>query len=135
MPIRHLLALNAAIEAARAGEQGSGVAVVADEVRNLAGRTTSATRKIQSIIGSLQGNVKQAVVLMEKSMESVRNGARDVEVTGLAFSTVKEHILPLIEGVSLVATAAEDQSTASNKIMGNMLHITQVVDQRLPKVK
>ncbi len=109
--------------------------MVADEVRNLAGRTTSATRKIQSIIGSLQGNVKQAVVLMEKSMESVRNGARDVEVTGLAFSTVKEHILPLIEGVSLVATAAEDQSTASNKIMGNMLHITQVVDQRLPKVK
>ena len=125
----NLLALNAAIEAARAGEQGRGFAVVADEVRSLAGRTTSATREIQSIIGSLQGNVRQVVVLMDKSTESVRNGARDVQMTGQAFSTVKEHIIPLIQHVSQVATAAEEQSGASNTIMGNMHHIAQVVHE------
>ncbi len=123
----NLLALNAAIEAARAGEQGRGFAVVADEVRNLAERTTSATREIQSIIGSLQGDVQRVVVLMEENTGSVRAGAQDVQLSGQAIGSVKEHIIPLIEHVSQVATAAEEQSATSSGIMENMQHIAQVV--------
>ena len=123
----NLLALNAAIEAARAGEQGRGFAVVADEVRSLAERTTTATREVQSIIASLQGDVKNVVTSMEQSAGSVRNGTKDVQLSSQAIGTIKEQIAPLIEHVSQVATAAEEQSTTSNSITEGMRRISEVI--------
>jgi methyl-accepting chemotaxis protein len=123
----NLLALNAAIEAARAGEQGRGFAVVADEVRRLAERTTSSTREIQSIIGSLQGDVKNVVGSMEKSAQSVRIGNEDVQHSSRAIGSIKEQISPLLEYVSQVATAAEEQSATSSSITDSMHQIIGVV--------
>jgi methyl-accepting chemotaxis protein len=123
----NLLALNAAIEAARAGEQGRGFAVVADEVRRLAERTTASTREIQSIIGSLQGDVKKVVGSMERSAESVRTGSEDVQHSSRAIGSIKEQITPLLEYVAQVATAAEEQSATSANITASMHQITGVV--------
>jgi methyl-accepting chemotaxis protein len=63
----NLLALNAAIEAARAGEQGRGFAVVADEVRQLAGRTSTATEQIASVVLQNQKLVDETVGEMANS--------------------------------------------------------------------
>jgi len=123
----NLLALNAAIEAARAGEQGRGFAVVADEVRRLAERTTSSTREIQSIIGSLQGDVRNVVGSMERSASSVRAGTEDVQHSSRAIGSIKEQIGPLLEYVAQVATAAEEQSATSANITESMRQITGVV--------
>jgi len=123
----NLLALNAAIEAARAGDQGRGFAVVADEVRRLAERTTSSTREIQSIIGSLQGDVRNVVGSMEKSADSVRVGTEDVQHSSRAIGSIKEQIAPLLEYVSQVATAAEEQSATSATITESMRQIIGVV--------
>ena len=123
----NLLALNAAIEAARAGDQGRGFAVVADEVRRLAERTTSSTREIQSIIGSLQGDVKNVIGSMEKSANSVRVGTEDVQHSSRAIGSVKEQIAPLLEYVAQVATAAEEQSATSTTINESMRQIIGVV--------
>ncbi|ANA40889.1 MULTISPECIES: methyl-accepting chemotaxis protein [Geobacter] len=123
----NLLALNAAIEAARAGEQGRGFAVVADEVRNLAERTTSSTREIQSIIGALQGDVKNVMGLMEQSSDSVRNGTRDMHLSRQAIGAIKEHIAPLIDHVSQVAIAAEEQSATTASITENIHRIALVI--------
>ena len=123
----NLLALNAAIEAARAGDQGRGFAVVADEVRRLAERTTSSTREIQSIIGSLQGDVKNVVGSMERSANSVRIGTEDVQHSSRAIGSIKEQISPLLEYVSQVATAAEEQSATSANITVSMRQIIGVV--------
>ncbi len=125
----NLLALNAAIEAARAGDQGRGFAVVADEVRNLAERTTVATREVQSIIASLQSNVRNVIGSMEQSATSVRSGAKDVQLSSQAISTIKEHIVPLIDHVSQVATAAEEQSATSHSITESMRHISDVIHE------
>jgi methyl-accepting chemotaxis protein len=124
----NLLALNAAIEAARAGDQGRGFAVVADEVRNLAERTTVATREIQNIIGALQSDVKNVSSSMEKSAESVKNGTRDVQSSSKAMSIIKGQISPLIEHVTQVAAAAEEQSATAGSISDSMHHITQVIN-------
>jgi methyl-accepting chemotaxis protein len=125
----NLLALNAAIEAARAGEQGRGFAVVADEVRNLAERTTRATREVQSIIASLQGDVKNVVNSMEQSAGSVRNGTKDAQLSSQAIHSIKEQIAPLIDYVSQVATAAEEQTATSMNITESMHRISKVIQE------
>jgi methyl-accepting chemotaxis protein len=125
----NLLALNAAIEAARAGEQGRGFAVVADEVRRLAERTTTSTREVQSIIGSLQGDVRNVESLMERSADSVRSGTEDVQHSSRAIGTIKEQITPLLEYVSQVAIAAEEQSATTSDISESMRQIIGVVQE------
>jgi len=123
----NLLALNAAIEAARAGEQGRGFAVVADEVRNLAERTTTATREIQSIISALQNDVKNVISSMDKSASSVKSGTHDVHHSNQAIVVIKEQIAPLVANVEQVATAAEEQSATASNITDSMHQITAMI--------
>lgn len=75
----NLLALNAAIEAARAGEHGRGFAVVADEVRNLASRTSSSTREIESVVARNMELTSQAMQKMNNVSTFAAHGAALVE--------------------------------------------------------
>ncbi|WP_221801171.1 methyl-accepting chemotaxis protein [Oceanobacter mangrovi] len=116
----NLLALNAAIEAARAGEQGRGFAVVADEVRTLASKTRASTEEIDSLISSLQEEVRTTVEIIEQgsvraggAMESTRNANEALHTVVTAIGDIADHI-------NQVATAAEEQSATSNEITRNL---------------
>ncbi len=123
----NLLALNAAIEAARAGEQGRGFAVVADEVRKLAERTTKATKEIAEMIQSVQAETRGAVEKMQSGTQQVEKG---VEVTAKAGGSLKqiigqaEHVG---EMVTHIATAANEQSSATEQVNSNMEQISKLV--------
>lgn len=87
----NLLALNAAIEAARAGETGRGFAVVADEVRQLAGRTSEATKQIETMINEVQNETAASVSAMEKTQPLVENGRiLTIETTDLLLNIEKQ---------------------------------------------
>ncbi len=86
----NLLALNAAIEAARAGEQGRGFAVVADEVRTLATRTSGATQQIETIVGSLNARIADALGRMVNVTSVVEQARTSAEQAGESIRQIAE---------------------------------------------
>ncbi len=104
----NLLALNATIESARAGEAGRGFAVVASEVKSLANQAASSTKTIAEEIANMQsvtGDVVGALGLISTSMTSV------------------------MENVTSVASAMEQQNTVTGEISSNMQSAVIAVEQ------
>ncbi|MCX7843293.1 MAG: methyl-accepting chemotaxis protein [Clostridia bacterium] len=88
----NLLSLNAAIEAARAGDQGKGFAVVADEVRKLAEQSSTAARRITSIIKSIQEETAKMSGSMNRSMIEIQFGIKVTSNAGEAFKKISSTI-------------------------------------------
>ena len=125
----NLLALNAAIEAARAGEQGRGFAVVADEVRKLAERTTKATKEIASMIKQIQYETKGAVSSMRQGTEEVKNGKLFAAKAGESLKEIIEGADHVVDIISQVAAASEEQSSAAEQISKNIESISRVTSE------
>jgi methyl-accepting chemotaxis protein len=123
----NLLALNAAIEAARAGEQGRGFAVVADEVRKLAERTTTATKEIAQMIKNIQDETKNAVTAMEAGTGQVEDGVKTTGQAGDSLKQIIEVAEQVGEMITHIATAATQQSSASEQVNNNMDQIAKLV--------
>ncbi|MGN0901695.1 MAG: methyl-accepting chemotaxis protein [Succinivibrio sp.] len=120
----NLLALNAAIEAARAGEAGKGFAVVADEVRALASRTSASTSEITSMVSQVQTEANLANESVTSSvyhMDELAKGASTIEELLNEIIAKVEHVTAQI---GQIATAAEQQTTATSEISTNMQSIT-----------
>ncbi|HKZ11222.1 MAG TPA: methyl-accepting chemotaxis protein [Rhodanobacteraceae bacterium] len=125
----NILALNAAIQAASAGEAGRGFAVVADEVQRLAERATGATKRIETLVQTIQSDTVEAVSSMEQTTTQVVNGARLAEDAGTALGEIEKvstNLAGLIQGIS---SAARQQSAAATNISSTMTSIQQITAQ------
>jgi methyl-accepting chemotaxis protein len=125
----NLLALNAAIEAARAGEQGRGFAVVADEVRKLAERTTKATKEIAQMIRQIQKDTVGAVESMEQGKKEVDAGRNLANKAGASLKEIIDGAQNVVDTVTQVAAASEEQSSASEQISKNIEAIASVTQE------
>ncbi len=125
----NLLALNAAIEAARAGEQGRGFAVVADEVRKLAERTTKATKEIATMIRQIQKDTEGAVVSMNEGTNEVVRGKQLADKAGESLQQIISGADQVVNIITQVAAASEEQSSASEQISKNIEAISSVSQQ------
>jgi hypothetical protein len=99
----NILALNAAIQAASAGEAGRGFAVVADEVQRLAERASNATKRIETLVQTIQSDTNEAVSSMEQTTAEVVAGARLAEDAGLALGEIEKvstDLANLIQNIS-----------------------------------
>ena len=125
----NLLALNAAIEAARAGEQGRGFAVVADEVRKLAERTTKATKEIATMIRTIQLDTEEAVVSMNEGTKEVEIGKNLAVQSGKSLGDIVKAANSVVDVVTQVAAASEEQSSAAEQITKNIESISTVTHE------
>jgi methyl-accepting chemotaxis protein len=125
----NLLALNAAIEAARAGEEGRGFAVVADEVRKLAERTTQATKQISSMIKNVQTSTSEAVNAMRNGIQEVATGLVLADEAGSSLKDIVNNAHGIVDMISQIAAANEEQSATSGEISKNVELISTVSSQ------
>lgn len=125
----NLLALNAAIEAARAGEQGRGFAVVADEVRKLAERTAKATKEIAAMIRQIQKDTGEAVSSMNAGTEEVEKGKILTVKAGESLKQIITGAKDVLDIVTQVAAASEEQSTTAEQISKNIESINHVTNE------
>lgn len=125
----NILALNAAIQAASAGEAGRGFAVVADEVQRLAERSTSATKRIETLVQTIQSDTNEAVNSMEQTTAEVVAGARLAEDAGSALGDIERVSHDLSALIQNISTAAREQSAAATDVSHSMNAIQEITSQ------
>ncbi len=95
----NLLALNATIEAASAGDAGKGFAVVANEIKELANQSAQAAEDITNRIEGVQTNTENAVKVIDRVSEIIKN---------------------INESVGVITNAVEQQTSVANDISSNV---------------
>jgi twitching motility protein PilJ len=112
----NVLALNAAIQAATAGGAGKGFAVVADEVQLLAESATNATRRIETLVQTIQTDTFEAVVSMESTISDVVSGAQLAEDAGTALEQIELVSTDLSRLIADISKDAHSQSAIATEI-------------------
>jgi twitching motility protein PilJ len=124
-----VLALNAAIQAASAGEAGRGFAVVAEEVQRLAERCGDAARQVGQLVKAVQADAQEAVHAMERSTQSVVDGARRSDAAGLALRDIREVSSRLDALVRGISTTSGEQSLLANSVAASIERILALTGQ------
>ena len=125
----NILALNAAIQAAMAGEAGRGFVVVADEIQRLAERSGNATKQIDALVKTIQGDTNEAVSSMEQSTAGVVSGAKIAERAGEALAEIEKVSVQLAGQIENISQTSRTQAAVASNISGTMTIIQEITTQ------
>lgn len=124
-----ILALNASIQAAMAGEAGRGFAVVAEEVERLAERSAEATKRIGTLIKSIQSETNEAVAAMEATTREVVGGSSLANEAGQSLEAIQNVSHRLAEIIQSISLASKQQARGSEGVARAMNDISEVTQQ------
>ncbi|MBI1761789.1 MAG: methyl-accepting chemotaxis protein [Acidobacteria bacterium] len=124
-----VLALNASIQAATAGEAGAGFAVVAREVEQLAGRSADATKRISTLIRTIQGGTRDALSAMEETSREVLAGSKLANQAGQSLTEIEGVTNRLAELVRAIADDCKLQARSSTQLSQTMAQIAKITNQ------
>ncbi len=127
----NLLALNAALEAAHAGDRGRGFVVVATEMKSLAEQSKAATVQIRRLLGAIQKQSNDAVLMTEASTRSLGDASAAAENVGTALRTLAEAIGHASQAVAQIAASARQQSGGLQQVNQAMRDVASVANQSL----
>lgn len=124
-----VLALNASIQAAMAGEAGAGFAVVAHEVEQLAARSTEATKRVSTLIRTIQGGTRDALNAMEETSREVLAGSKLANQAGQSLNEIEVVNNRLAELVRVIAGDCQLQARSSTQLSQTMTQIARITNQ------
>jgi methyl-accepting chemotaxis protein len=104
-----MLSVNASIEAARAGQAGKGFAVVANEVATLAAMSGKASSDIETLLRSSSTEVTN---LLSENASNIEHGVAICSDSKSVFSYMEHSARQVVQSISVVQSAAEEQETA-----------------------
>ncbi|MBI3681815.1 MAG: HAMP domain-containing protein [Acidobacteria bacterium] len=119
-----ILALNASIQAAMAGEAGRGFAVVAEEVERLAERAAEATKKVNTLIKSIQADTSEAITAMEETTREVVDGSNLANDAGRMLSEIESVSAQLSNLIQSISEASDAQARGSEHVAKSMQDIS-----------
>lgn len=127
----NLLALNAALEAAHAGDRGRGFVIVATEMKSLAEQSKAATVQIRRLLGAIQKQSNDAVLMTEASTRGLGDASTAAEDVGVALRTLAEAVSNASQAVAQIAASARQQSGGLQQINQAMRDVAAVANQNL----
>lgn len=125
----NLLALNAAIIAAQAGEHGKGFAVVAEEIRELAERTATSTKEIDTLIKAVQRDVANAVQTMKGGSNTVEEGVHLSVQAGENLKKILDSARTSADMAKEIAGATVEQSRGIQSTNLTIEQVREMVSQ------
>jgi len=131
----NLLALNASIEAASAGEVGRGFNIIAGEVKDLANQTASATEKITRMIESVQEETDGVIRDMEEGLRRVDEGKQLAGQAGTALEEIVASSRGLIDLVTEIARACEDQAGQSMRFLEQIQAVNEITESSASEIQ
>lgn len=121
-----ILALNASIQAAMAGEAGHGFAVVAEEVQRLAESSSNSTKQIDTLIKSIQAEIKDAGNRMDESISKVVQGSQLADGAYAKLQEIEIVSNQLADLIQSISQSAAEQEKTSEDVVSSMVAVGEV---------
>jgi hypothetical protein len=130
----NILALNAAIEAARSGEHGKGFSVVAREIRQLANQSIQATTRVQELLGSIGGAIRQTVSFAETGGQRIEVEVVQVKQSGESLRQLSKIVQESSSGVRQIANAVSEQNAGISQIFSAVIDQNRMMDDTVRRL-